>query len=92
MATIRHEVVNIIKKYLYLCQINSDLYETLNLRSWGTNQSPQVVYSRDLPIQFGVTTPCLIVAILGLTLWIRQVVIIGWYPKSLILYYHKDLS
>ena len=27
----------IIEKCLYLCQINSNLYETLNSSSWGTN-------------------------------------------------------
>ena len=34
MATIRHGVVQIIKKCLYLWQINSDLYETQNLTLW----------------------------------------------------------
>ena len=33
MATIRHGVVQIIMKCLYFSQINSDLYETLNLSS-----------------------------------------------------------
>ena len=30
----------------YLCQIILDIYETVNLNSWGTNQSTQVVYCR----------------------------------------------
>ena len=37
MATIRQGEVQIIKKCLYLCQINLSLHETLNLSSWGTN-------------------------------------------------------
>ena len=44
MATVRHGVDQIIKKCLYLYQINLDLYETSNLSSWGTNlpsESPQ---------------------------------------------------
>ena len=36
MATIKHGVVPIFKESLYLSQFNSDLYETLNLSSWGT--------------------------------------------------------
>ena len=44
MATIRHGVVQINKKCLYHCQINFDLYETLNLSSWGPNESSQVGY------------------------------------------------
>ena len=43
MATIRHGVVQINKKSLYLCQIKSDFYETLNLSSWGTKFSSQLV-------------------------------------------------
>ncbi len=41
MATIRHGVVQIIENFLYI-QINSDLYETLNLSSLGTNLSSQL--------------------------------------------------
>ena len=49
---------------LYLCQFNSDLYETLNLSSCAINQWSQLVY-----LQFGVTTPCLKVAILLTSLY-----------------------
>lgn len=39
IATIRFGVVLICMLFLYLCQINMDLYNTksLNLNSWGTN-------------------------------------------------------
>ena len=37
------ENTQFLKISLNLCQINLDLYETLNLSSWGTNQSFQVV-------------------------------------------------
>ena len=46
--------------FLYLCQFNSDLYETLNLSSCATN--------RWLP----VTTPCLKEAILGSSIYLCQ--------------------
>ena len=46
MATMRHWVVQIIKKSVYLCQFNSDLYETLNLSSSVTNyvKIPTCIY------------------------------------------------
>ena len=49
----------ILVSSLYLCQLNSDLHETLNLSSCATNHWSQVDY-----LQFGVTAPCLQGAIL----------------------------
>ena len=48
----------IFKISLYICQINLDLLETLNLSSWGTNQTPQVgeyPNFKDLPISLYYT-------------------------------------
>ena len=46
MATIRHGIVQIIKKTIYLCQFNLVLYETVILSSWGTNYLSGLVWSR----------------------------------------------
>ena len=43
MATIRHGVVQIYKEMTHLRQFNSDLDQTLNLASWGTNMLSQLV-------------------------------------------------
>ena len=45
MGTIRDGVVQIMKQNLF-CQINSDLNETINLRTWSTNLSPNLVQCR----------------------------------------------
>ena len=52
---------------LYLCLLNSDLYETLNLNSCAINHWSQLVY-----LQLGVTTLCLKGAILLSSLYLCQ--------------------
>ena len=43
ISTLRHVVIQIIKKSLYLCQFNSDLNVTLNSSSWDTKVLSQLV-------------------------------------------------
>ena len=52
-------VVQIIKKFLYLCQFNSDLYEMLNLNCWGTKlliQLTDIFYKLRLILIFKKTS------------------------------------